>query len=730
MTGGDQHESCCHAPSSRPPVEAPAGTEYTCPMHPDVVQVGPGSCPMCGMALEPMLPVVGEEDTSERDDLRRRLAVAAPLTVALLAVAMGEMVLGRPLAPWLAGRAGAWVQLALASPVVVWCAAPFFARAIDSLRHRSPNMFTLIGLGVTVAFVASSVAVLAPGVFPDDYRDAHGAVPLYFESAAVIVSLVLVGQLLEVRARRRTGAAIRELLSLTPETALRIEADGGEAEVALSEVRPGDRLRVRPGERVPVDGEVESGSSHVDESMVTGEPMPVRKQAGDALIGGTVNGTGPLVLRARAVGADTLLARIVAQVARAQRSRAPVQAQVDRIAAVFVPAVVAVAVAALGVWLAVGPSPRLTYGLLASVSVLIIACPCALGLATPMSILVASGRGAREGVLFRDAEAIERLATVDTLCVDKTGTLTRGAPTLTDVRVVGLERDEVLRLCASLELGSEHPLGRAVVAAARAEGLELSEPQAVESHTGQGISGRVDGRSIVLGSTRLLTELGVDVGPIAGGADDLRHGGRTAVAVAVDGAAVGWLGISDPLRADALELVTELRAAGLEIVLLTGDERRTADAVASHLGVLRVEAGLLPADKAERVARLRREGRSVAMLGDGINDAPALAQADVGVAMGTGTDVAIETAGVTLLRGELAALLRARRLSQHTMRNVRQNLWLAFGYNALAIPVAAGALYPLTGALLSPMLAAAAMSLSSLSVIGNALRLARPAART
>ncbi len=700
---------------------APADTrEFICPMDPDVRQIGPGACPICGMALEPLAPSAEPADNPELRDMQRRLAVSAALALPVFALAMGEMLPGWPLGH---DFPSAWVQGALATPVVAWCAAPFFARAWASLRPLRPNMFTLIALGTGAAWLASAAALLAPGAFPAAMRDGHGRVPVYFEAAAVIVALVLLGQVLELRARERTGDAIRALLRLAPKTARRV-TDDGEEDVPLEHVAPGNRLRVRPGEAVPVDGAVLSGESAVDESMLTGEPMPVAKARGDALSAGTLNGAGSFVMRADAVGQDTLLARIVALVADAQRTRAPSQRLADAVSAWFVPAVAAAAALAAVAWLAFGPEPRASHALVAAVSVLIIACPCALGLATPMSILVATGRGARAGVLFRDADALETLAQVDTLLVDKTGTLTEGKPALANVIAAeGQNEDEVLRVAAALERGSEHPLAAAVLAGAAARGIEAPPAQAFVARTGLGVCATVDAAACALGNAALLRELGIDVAPLRARAEELRRTGQTVVFAARAGRLLGMLGVADPIKPSAAAAIAALQADGLRVVLLSGDQRATAEHVARQLGIADVVAEVLPQQKLDVVRERQRRGERVAMAGDGVNDAPALAGANVGIAMGTGADVALRSAGVTLVRGDLRALVRARLLSRATRRNIRQNLFWAFAYNALGVPLAAGALYPFTGTLLSPMLAAAAMSLSSVSVIGNALRL-------
>ena len=699
---------------------------YICPMDPEVEQRGPGTCPICGMALEPAVPVSAEaEPNAELLDMGRRFAWSLLLTLPVFVIAMSEMLPGDPFGRALSPRARAWLQLALSAPVVLWGGAPFFVRGWTSLVTRHLNMFTLIALGTGTAFAYSAVATLVPGVFPESFRDAGGHVAVYFEAAAVIVTLVLLGQVLELRARSRTGAAIRALLGLAPNTARRIEADGREQDVPLEDVRPGDRLRVRPGEKIPVDGDVVDGSSAVDESMVTGEPMPVPRAAGDPVIGATVNGTGTLVIEARHVGADTLLARIVRMVAEAQRSRAPVQRLADSAAAWFVPAVIAAAGVAFAAWAIFGPEPRLAHALISAVAVLIIACPCALGLATPMSIMVAAGRGAAAGVLFRNAEAIEVLRSVDTLVVDKTGTLTEGRPRLVSVvPSPGQDEADLLRLAASLERASEHPLGAAIVEGAGLRGVEPVPVSEFESETGRGVVGMVDGRRVAIGSRRFIEEKAESTGALEVRADALWVEGQTVVFVAVDGHLAGLLGVQDPIKESTPEAIGRLHADGVRIIMLTGDSRATADTVARQLGIDEVIADVLPEGKLDVIRELQAT-HIVAMAGDGINDAPALAQAHVGIAMGTGTDVAMESAGVTLVRGDLRAIARARRLSRATMANIGQNLFFAFFYNALGVPIAAGALYPVFGLLLSPMVAAAAMSLSSVSVISNALRLRR-----
>ncbi|MGH7266907.1 MAG: copper-transporting P-type ATPase, partial [Candidatus Rokuibacteriota bacterium] len=699
-------------------------TEWVCPMHPEIVRAEPGTCPICGMALEPRTVTLEEAESPELRDMTRRLWVSAALSAPLLALAMSEMLPGDPVRRAVPPGLLGWVQLLLATPVVLWGGWPFFQRGFTSIVNRHLNMFTLIALGTGVAWAYSVVAVLAPGLFPDSFRGHGGAIGLYFEAAAVITTLVLLGQVLELRARSRTSSAIRELLQLAPPVARRIGEDGAERDVPLEAVRPGDRLRVRPGERVPVDGVVLEGTSAVDESMVTGEAMPVAKSPDSWVTGGTVNGTGGFVMRAERVGADTLLARIVRLVGEAQRTRAPIQRLADVVSSWFVPAVIAVAALTFAGWAAVGPEPRLAYALVNAVAVLIIACPCALGLATPMSIMVATGRGAKAGVLVRDAAALERLAQVDTLVVDKTGTLTEGRPRLVSV-IPAPPHDEatLLRLAASLERASEHPLAAAIVAGAAAREVTPPEARDFRSVTGKGVAGTVEGRAVALGNAALLAEQGVEPGPLGARAETLRRDGQTVVFVVVDGRVAGLLGVADPVKPSAPEALRRLRDEGIRFVMLTGDSRGTAEAVARQLGIEHVEAEVLPERKAEVIRGLQARGRVVAMAGDGVNDAPALAQADVGVAMGTGTDIAMESAGVTLVKGDLLGIVRAHRLSRATMRNIRQNLFFAFVYNALGVPIAAGVLYPFVGLLLSPMIASAAMSGSSVSVIANALRL-------
>ncbi|MBW2267913.1 MAG: copper-translocating P-type ATPase [Deltaproteobacteria bacterium] len=729
------HDDCGTPPQGHcdghhaPPAAAPHGAapgSFTCPMHPEVVRKGPGSCPDCGMALEPVAPSLDATEDPELRDFSRRLAVSAALATPLFAVAMGEMLPGAPLAGLATPRSFAWLQFALATPVVVWGGAPLLARGWASLRTRRLNMFTLITLGVGAAYAASVFALLAPGALPAAYLGHDGAPPLYFEAAGVIVTLVLLGQVLELRARRRTGAALRTLLGLAATTARRLEPGGEEIEIALEAIAVGDRLRVRPGEKVPVDGNVVEGSSAIDESMLTGEPLPVSKAIGDAVTGGTLNGSGGFVMRAEAVGAATLLARIVALVAAAQRSRAPVQRLADTVSAWFVPTVIAISLLAGGAWFALGPEPRLAHGLLAAVSVLIVACPCALGLATPMSIAVGTGRGASLGVLFRDAASLEELAGVDALVLDKTGTLTEGRP-----RVVAIETlqertaDSLLTLAAGVERGSEHPLAAAVLSAARERGIEVPAADDFTSYPGRGTRARVGRHQVVLGNDTLFQELDIDSGPLRESSASLRSAGQTALLIAIDGEPAGVLGVADPIKSTTPNALDALRDDELRIVMLTGDARATAESVAHALSIEEVIADSLPHEKAGVVQRLQASQLRVAMAGDGVNDAPALAQADVGIAMGTGTDVAMESAGITLVRGDLRGIARARALSRATLRNIRQNLFFAFFYNALGVPVAAGALYPAFGIVLDPMLAAAAMSLSSVCVISNALRLGR-----
>ncbi|MBY4631494.1 heavy metal translocating P-type ATPase [Rhizobium croatiense] len=708
-------------PAAKP---APKGTLYTCPMHPEVVSDRPGDCPKCGMALEPAgIPPDDEGPNPELVDFTRRLWVSSILALPLLALGMGPM-LGLPLREAIGEPQATYIELLLATPVVLWAALPFFRRAWASLVNRSPNMWTLIGLGVGTAYLYSLVATLAPGIFPMSFRGHGAAVPVYFEAAAVIVALVFVGQVLELKARERTGSAIRALLDLAPKTARRIDADGSESDVPVDDIQAGDRLRVRPGERIPVDGSVLEGQSTVDESMITGEPLPLEKAKGDALTGGTINKNGSLVMAAEKVGADMVLSRIIDMVAAAQRSRAPIQGAVDRVSAVFVPAVVVVAILAFIVWAAIGPEPSLANALLAAVAVLIIACPCALGLATPMSIMIATGRGAQEGVLIKDAEALERFSKVDTLIVDKTGTLTEGKPVLTDIVAFGgIEENRLLTLAASLERGSEHPLAEAIVSGAEERDATFVEVTGFEAKTGKGVMGLAGGMTVALGNAAMLADLGVDPAALSEKAEALRGDGKTVMFVTLDGKLAGLVAVADRIKPTTSAAIKALHDSGLKIIMATGDNERTAQAVAKSLGIDEVRADVLPEGKKALIEELRAKGAVIAMAGDGVNDAPALASADVGIAMGTGADVAMESAGITLVKGDLNGIVRARRLAEATMRNIRQNLGFAFGYNALGVPVAAGVLYPVFGLLLSPMIAAAAMSLSSVSVIANALRL-------
>nr|BDT31453.1 heavy metal translocating P-type ATPase [Myxococcus sp. MH1] len=701
--------------------------EYVCPMHPEVVREGPGSCPICGMALEPRTVLPEDTPDPELTSMWRRFLVGMGLTVPLLVLAMSDMIPGQPVQHAVPASVLAWAQLLLATPVVLWGGWPFFQRGWASVKNRHLNMFTLIALGTGAAYVFSVFATLFPDLLPHGLRTGHGGTaPLYFEAAAVIVTLVALGQVLELRARHATSGALRSLLSLAPPVARRIREDGHEEDVPLAHVHPGDRLRVRPGEKVPVDGEVLEGASAVDESMVTGESLPVEKSRGEKVTGGTVNGTGSLVMKAERVGKDTLLSRIVQRVSEAQRTRAPIQRLADKVAAVFVPVVIAVAVVTAVVWGVWGPEPRLAHALVNAVAVLIIACPCALGLATPMSIMVGTGRGAQAGVLIRDAAALERLEAVDTLVVDKTGTLTEGKPRLVSVVASeGIDEATLLRLAASLERGSEHPLAEAIVSGAKERGAVLTAVEDFRSETGKGVVGRVDGVEVALGNAALMSARGVEATALTARAESLRQEGQTVVLVAVSGRAAGLLGVEDPVKESTPEALSLLRQEGLRVVMLTGDSQTTAEAVARRLGISEVIAGVLPEGKGDVVKRLQQEGRVVAMAGDGVNDAPALAQADVGIAMGTGTDIAMESAGVTLVKGDLRGIVRARRLSQGALRNIRQNLFFAFIYNLLGVPLAAGVLYPFFGLLLSPIFASAAMSLSSVSVIANALRLRR-----
>ena len=736
MHGGEHHHFCsagCLAKFEADPdryaakgapvaVDAPEGAIWTCPMHPEIQRPGPGSCPICGMALEPAMPTASDGPSDEYRDMRRRFWIGLLLALPVVALEMGGHLTG--LHQYVGRQASNWTQMLLATPVVLWAGWPFFERAWLSIRNKSLNMFTLIAMGTGVAWGYSMIAAMAPNIFPAAFRAADGSVAVYFEAAAVITVLVLLGQVLELRARETTSGAIRALLDLTPKLARRVRSDGSDEEIAIEDVSVGNVLRIRPGEKIPVDGIVLEGRGTVDESMVTGESMPVTKEAGAALIGGTINQTGGLLMRSEKVGSDTMLARIVQMVADAQRSRAPIQRLADTVSGWFVPGVIFVAVAAFLIWSIFGPAPAMAYGLIAAVSVLIIACPCALGLATPMSIMVGVGRGAEAGVLIKNAEALERMEKVDTLVVDKTGTLTEGKPSVVAIEVAdGFEEQDLLRIAASLERSSEHPLAAAIVKAAEDRGLTLVEPSGVDQPVGKGIVGVVDDKAIVLGNASFLEEYDVDLGALAKAADRLRADGATAIYIAVNGKAAGVIAIADPIKETTGEALAALREAGISVIMLTGDNRVTAEAIARRLGIDDVEADVLPDQKSAVVQRLREQGRIVAMAGDGVNDAPALAAADVGIAMGTGTDVAIESAGVTLLRGDLLGIVRARHLSHATMANIRQNLFFAFAYNVAGIPVAAGVLYPVFGLLLSPIIAAAAMALSSVSVIANSLRL-------
>jgi Cu+-exporting ATPase len=705
------------------PVAPPTSIQYTCPMHPQIVRDEPGNCPICGMALEPRT-VVAEEHNPELAAMSRRFWVSLGLTIPVFVLGMSDVVAPHAIMRVMSMHAMQWVQLVLATPVVLWGGWPFFVRGWQSLVYRSLNMFTLIAIGTGVAYLFSLVATLMPGVFPASFRGMSGEVPVYFEAAAVITTLVLLGQVLELRARSQTGSAIRALLGLAPKHARLIRSDGSEIDVPIDQIKVDDHLRVRPGEKIPVDGNVLEGRSAIDESMVTGESIPVEKGPGDAVIGSTINGTGGLLMQARRIGAQTLLSQIVKMVSDAQRSRAPIQGLADKVAAYFVPAVVLAALITFGIWAMAGPKPAMAYAIVNAVAVLIIACPCALGLATPMSIMVGTGRGATAGVLIKNAEALERLEKVDTLVLDKTGTLTEGRPKLVSViPAEGATEEEILRLAAALERGSEHPLAAAIVAGAKERGIEPPAATAFESVTGKGVKGMIEGRAILLGNSSILKEASLEPGPLAAQADQLRGDGQTIMFLAADGRMLGLLGVADPIKQSTPEAIRLLKEDGISVVMLTGDNRATALAVARTLGLDQVEAEVLPHQKNEVVKNLKSQGRIVAMAGDGVNDAPALAAADVGIAMGTGTDVAIHSAGITLIKGDLRGIVKARLLSRAVMRNIRQNLFFAFVYNAVGIPIAAGALYPLFGLLLSPMIAAAAMSLSSVSVIGNALRL-------
>jgi P-type Cu+ transporter len=715
------------AEHAAPPTAPPPGAniEYTCPMHPQIVRPGPGACPICGMALEPRTLTAAEDQPNhELIDMTRRFWVSVVLAVPLLLVSMSAMVAGHSFEHALPNGMLTWLELILATPAVLWAGAPLLVRGWQSLVNRSLNMFTLISIGIGAAYIYSVVAAVMPGIFPPSFRDASGMVPVYFEAAATITALVLLGQVLELRARSRTSGAIRALLGLAPKTARIIRDDGREDDIALAQVKPGDRLRVRPGEKVPTDGVVLDGASSVDESMVTGEPIPVEKHAGERVIGATVNGNGSMIIRAERVGSDTLLAQIVMMVSEAQRSRAPIQRLADTVSSYFVPAVILAAAITFVVWAFVGPAPRMAHALVNAVAVVIIACPCALGLATPMSIMVGTGRGAMEGVLIKNAETLEVLERVDTLVVDKTGTITSGKPRVTSVIALGSDNEnEVLRLAASLERASEHPLAAAIVAGSTQRGIKLADVAGFRAITGMGVAGKVDGHAVALGNRALMDELKIDAAAIAEQAETHRRDGETVMIVSIDGRIAGLVGVADPVKKSTPEALRALKAEGVRVVMLTGDSRTTAEAVARRLGIESVEAEVLPNQKADVVKRLQAEGHIVAMAGDGINDAPALAQAQVGIAMGTGTDVAMESAGITLVKGDLRGIAKAIRLSRATMRNIRQNLFFAFIYNSIGVPIAAGVLYPAFGLLLSPIIASAAMSLSSVSVITNALRL-------
>jgi Cu+-exporting ATPase len=720
----DSNATAVALTDSAPEVSGQSQVVYTCPMHPQIRSGAPGNCPICGMTLEPVGAAPEAADSAELNDMTRRFWIGAVLSAPLLVLEMGAHLTALNLPHYLSPQVSQWIQFALGTPVVLWAGWPFFQRGWASVRHRSPNMFTLISLGIGAAYLDSVVATFAPNLFPAALRQEHGTVPVYYEAGAVITVLVLLGQVLELRARERTGGAIRALLNLAPKIARRIRESGGDEEVSLEQVRVGDRLRVRPGDSVPVDGLVLDGYSAVDESMVTGESMPVEKAASAKVIGGTINGTGSFTMRAEKVGSETMLSRIVHMVAEAQRSRAPIQRLADVVSAWFVPAVILIAIAAFVVWMIFGPPPAFAYALVAAVSVLIIACPCALGLATPMSIMVGVGKGATAGVLIKNAEALERFEKIDTLIVDKTGTLTEGKPQVVSIAPAeGFDEATVLSMGASLERSSEHPLAAAVVGLSQQRKLALQDVTEFRSVTGQGVTGRISGQRVAVGNATLLQSLRIPITTLESRAEALRHDGATAMFVAIDDRAAGIIAVADPIKETTSSAIERLRANGVRIVMLTGDNRTTAQAVAAKLGITEIEAEVLPERKNEIVRRLRKEGRIVAMAGDGVNDAPALAEADVGVAMGTGTDVAMQSAGVTLVKGDLAGIARARLLSRATMRNIRQNLVLAFVYNVLGIPVAAGALYPTFGLLLSPIIAAAAMSLSSVSVIANSLRL-------
>ena len=706
------------------PESMPAGTQYTCPMHPEIITDAPADCPKCGMALEPMgVPTADQGPNPELVDFTRRFWISSICAVPLIILTMGPL-LGLPVREWLGERLSTWIELILATPVVLWAAQPFFKRGWQSILNRSPNMWTLIAIGVGAAYGFSVIATLMPGVFPISFRTTSGQVPVYFEAAAVIIALVFLGQVLELRARERTGSAIRALMDLAPKTARRLTGEGTDEEITLDQVQLDDRLRVRPGESVPVDGEVIEGRSSVDESMITGEPLPVEKTLGDLLTGGTLNKNGSLIMRADRVGADTMLSRIVDMVATAQRSRAPIQGMADRVAGWFVPMVVLIAIIAFVVWALIGPAPSMIFAIVSAVSVLIIACPCALGLATPMSIMTATGRGAQAGVLIKDAEALERFAGIDTLIVDKTGTLTEGRPSVTHrLPAEGFEEKRLMELAASLEQGSEHPLAEAIVRDAESAGIRLHKTESFEAITGKGVKGKVNGTVVALGNQAMMDEMNIDTSAVTDQANEYRESGKTVMYVSANAQLAGMIAVADPIKNTTREAIDALHKQGLRIIMATGDNERTARAVASTLGIDEVRAGVLPEHKKQLVDELRDTGAKIAMAGDGVNDAPALAAADVGIAMGTGADVAVESAGITLVKGDLNGIVRARKLATATIRNIKQNLFFAFIYNGLGVPIAAGVLYPIFGVLLSPMIAAAAMALSSVSVIGNALRL-------
>jgi len=721
----EKHECCHHEKSQQHKSSQPVDPNalYTCPMHPEIKQQGPGSCPKCGMALEPMI-ATGQIDDSELRDMKKRFFIAALFSIPLLIISMGDMLPGSPISNIISPVAKKWIELFLAIPVCLWSAWPFFVRAIASLKNKNMNMFTLIGLGVSVSFLYSLVATLVPGIFPLSFRGMDGQVDVYFEAAAMIVTLILLGQVLELRARNQTGEAIQKLLGLAAKSARKIFDDGNESDIPLEQVQVGDKIRVRPGEKIPVDGIVLEGSSSVDESMITGEPIPVEKLKGEKVIGATINTTGGLVIRADKIGSETLLSRIISMVAQAQRSKAPIQKLADSVAGIFVPVVILSSLITFAVWAVWGPAPAFTYAIINAVSVLIIACPCALGLATPMSIMVATGRGALHGILFRDAESIEVMQKINLLVVDKTGTLTEGKPTLMTVFPANnWDKDELLSIAAGLERGSEHPLAQAIVGAAEEKKISISVVQNFKSITGKGVTGKIDDREVSLGNQKLMDDLGIDFKAIRLEAEKLQAEGQTVMFISIEKSLAGLVGVADPIKKSTPKAIKQLHEEGIKIVMLTGDNKTTAHAVAQKLGIDEIIAEVLPQDKMDVITKFQNEGAMVAMAGDGINDAPALAQAHVGIAMGTGTDVAMESAGVTLVKGDLLGIAKARSISRATMRNIKQNLFFAFFYNAVGVPVAAGVLYPVFGILLSPMIAAAAMSFSSVSVISNALRL-------